>query len=117
MSAGHEAPVLIVPDGAVQLLIDAGPVIGLGLGIGSPTVIDLPTEWSMLLFTDGIFEGRCSTGGRLGVPAFIDLASTHLTTEPSPSGLTALLSAVEHQHGGPLPDDVAMFLLTRTAGG
>ena len=114
LSAGHEAPLLIGPDGAVQPTIDAGPVIGLGLGVGSPTLVDLPTEWAMLLFTDGIFEGRCSRGGRLGVEAFAALAAAHLTDGPAPQGLSNLLDAVEAEHGGPLPDDVALFLLTGT---
>lgn len=114
LSAGHEGPLLIRSDGAIQPAIDAGPVIGLGLGVGSPTLVELPTEWAMLLFTDGIFEGRCAQGGRLGVEAFAALAAAHLTDGPAPQGLSNLLRAVEAEHGGPLPDDVALFLLTST---
>ena len=116
LSAGHESPLLIDPAGAAaQLSIETGPVIGLGLGIGSPHSVDLPPEWAMLLFTDGIFEGRCSAGGRLGVPGFISLAAAHLADEPAPLGLSNLLRAVEQENGGPLPDDVALFLLTHTS--
>ncbi|MET0908190.1 MAG: PP2C family protein-serine/threonine phosphatase, partial [Ilumatobacteraceae bacterium] len=115
LSAGHEAPLLIGPASGTQLSIDAGPVIGLGLGIGSPQLVELPAEWAMLLFTDGIFEGRCSAGGRLGVPGFISLAAAHLADTPAPVGLSNLLGAVEQENGGPLPDDVALFLLTHTS--
>ena len=117
LSAGHEPPLLLDTSGAAQLAVDAGPVIGLGLGIGTPTVVQLPAKWSLLLFTDGIFEGRCVAGGRLGVEAFTALATAHLTPEPESSGLSSLLSAVEREHGGALPDDVALFLLSCTGRG
>jgi serine phosphatase RsbU (regulator of sigma subunit) len=117
LSAGHEAPLLIEAGQISQLEVEAGPVLGLGLGVGVPTTIRLPEQWRLLLFTDGIFEGRSSDGGRLGVPAFIELAATHLGTTASHEGLGKLLDAVEFEHGGALPDDVAMFLIARRGPG
>ncbi len=117
LSAGHEPPVLVDPTGARQLIVEPGPIIGLGLGVGTPTSVDLPAYWNLLVFTDGVFEGRSGNGGRLGVEAFIGMASSHLGSRPDENGLTSLLEAVEQEHGGALPDDVAMFLLTRRADG
>ena len=111
LSAGHEPPLLIGASGTSQLAIDPGPVIGLGLGVGTPQVIALPARWCLLLFTDGVFEGRCRTGGRLGVPGFIEIAAAHLVPRPDHHALTEVLDHVEREHGGALPDDVAMFLL------
>ncbi len=116
LSAGHEPPLLIDAGRTTQLGIEAGPVIGLGLGVGTPTTLELPERWRLLLFTDGIFEGRCAAGGRLGVPAFIQLAAIHLSSAPAHEGLADLLNAVELEHGGALPDDVAMFLIARRGG-
>lgn len=117
LAAGHEAPLLIGAASAIQLTVEPGPIIGLGLGVGTPTAVGLPERWSLLVFTDGVFEGRCRAGGRLGVDAFIGMAAVHLGNDPGPAGLTSLLSAIEDQHGGALPDDVAMFLLTRRRDG
>ena len=88
-----------------------GPVIGLGLGVGTPQMIALPARWGLLLFTDGIFEGRCAAGGRLGVPGFMEIVAAHLAERPNHRALTEVLGHVEREHGGALPDDVAMFLL------
>lgn len=116
LSAGHEAPLLIDDDGTRQVQVQPGPIIGLGLGIGTPSPVELRDRWELLLFTDGVFEGHCTSGGRLGIPSFTDLAHQHLAAGLDDDSLPGLLRAVEAENGGPLPDDVAMFLLLRDDG-
>ena len=113
VSAGHEAPLLISDGHVHQPEIDHGPLLGLGLGPHRPTIVDLPDAWQLLLFTDGIFEGRAGAG-RLGVGGFVELVTRTmpLTDEPA---LSRLIAGAELDNGGPLEDDVALFALSGAA--
>jgi serine phosphatase RsbU (regulator of sigma subunit) len=115
LSAGHDAPLLVTPSSVEQLRVEHGGLIGLGLDAGRPTAVDLREPWSLLLFTDGIFEGRCRTGGRLGIDAFVDLVRANWAPAADGDVLDRLIAAAEAENAGPLPDDVALFLLSRPA--
>ena len=59
-NAGHPPPVLIDPDGTVRVL-DSPPDLLLGLRTGLPRadhVVDLSFGSTVLMFTDGLVEGR-----------------------------------------------------------
>ncbi len=59
-NAGHPPPVLIDPDGTVRVL-DSPPDLLLGLRTGLPRadhLIELPPGSTVLMFTDGLVEGR-----------------------------------------------------------
>lgn len=113
LSAGHDAPLLVTGNHVTQLEVERGGVLGLGLRVGVPTPIDLPEQWDLLLFTDGIFEGRCRAGGRLGIPSFIELVESQWRAEPDGDVLGRIITAAEVENEGPLPDDVALFMLSR----
>ncbi len=125
--AGHPAPLLVCGARATQ--IDAslrGQPLGMFEGVrwrGQP--LELPTAWSLVLYTDGLIEGR--VGGetdRLGPDRLVDLLNAGLADRgqegrPAPD-LTALLdetvAEVERLNGGALVDDVAVLMVTRSPG-
>jgi serine phosphatase RsbU (regulator of sigma subunit) len=124
--AGHPPPMLI--DGSSVSIVSrtgGGPPIGLGGGSWSSTSLELPPAWALLLYTDGIMEGKVNGGPeRLGEDRLQDLVAGYVRTHPNwsqqPQALLAELTArVEDLNGGELTDDVAMLLIgsrTRSAG-
>src|ERR1700722_342870 len=86
--AGPPPPLLLSGGRAREL---SAPT-SLPLGIG-PTMrwrsseVSLGTEWSALMYTDGLIEGRIGTGTeRLGGDGLIELAETLLSTAPTAGG-------------------------------
>ncbi|GHF19107.1 response regulator [Streptomyces griseoluteus] len=120
--AGHPAPLLIRPGATpVPRLLpfdNNGPALGLLPGARWPrTQVELGAEWSLMLYTDGLIEGRTSPGGpRLGQDGMLDmihrLLSEGLRGEEL---LRAAVSEVRHLNGDELTDDVAVVLLDRVA--
>ncbi|MEU2333373.1 fused response regulator/phosphatase [Streptomyces sp. NPDC006654] len=116
--AGHPAPLLARPGEPAELLPydNNGPALGLLKGARWPrTQVELGAEWSLMLYTDGLIEGRVGVGGeRLGQEGMVEMVRRQLA-----SGLTgeALLRAavneVRQLNGGELTDDVAVVLLDR----
>ena len=59
--AGHPAPLLVTPDGITELAAPACPPPGLnGSGNWPGREVELGDRWSLLLYTDGLIEGRIS---------------------------------------------------------
>ncbi|MFE9612903.1 PP2C family protein-serine/threonine phosphatase [Streptomyces sp. NPDC006012] len=116
--AGHPAPLLAGPDRPAQLLPydENGPALGLLPGARWPRMqVELGSEWSLMLYTDGLIEGRVGKGGeRLGEDGMVQMVRRQLT-----EGLRGeeLLRAAVHEvrklNGGELTDDVAVVLLDR----
>jgi serine phosphatase RsbU (regulator of sigma subunit) len=118
MRAGHPPPVLI--DGtSVSIVSEAhgGPPIGLVNGSWPSNPLRLPANWVLLLYTDGIIEGRIDGGSeRLGIEGLRDLIAAYLASHPDwqeqPEELLAeLIARAEDLNGGALTDDVAMLLV------
>jgi serine phosphatase RsbU (regulator of sigma subunit) len=117
--AGHPRPVLIAAD-SVTALCDArhgGSAIGLEREGWRPERLELPADWTILMYTDGIIEGRIGGGSeRLGEVGLHRLVSERLAgqhdwrTQPQEL-LDGLISDAERLNGGALSDDVAMLLL------
>ncbi len=116
--AGHPPPMLI--DQASVSLVPrtaGGPPIGLGEGSWSSSELKLPAGWALLLYTDGITEGRVGDGPeRLGADRLQSMVSEHVAARPDwrdrPGELLAELTArAEELNGGELTDDVAMLLI------
>ncbi|MER6532361.1 PP2C family protein-serine/threonine phosphatase [Streptomyces sp. 900105755] len=116
--AGHPAPLVARPGRPAELLPyeNNGPALGLLKGARWPRMqVELGAEWSLMLYTDGLIEGRVGSGGeRLGQDGMVEMVRRQLA-----SGLTgeALLRAavneVRQLNGGELTDDVAVVLLDR----
>ncbi|OIV37785.1 hypothetical protein BIV57_09450 [Mangrovactinospora gilvigrisea] len=122
--AGHPAPVAIPRQGAPALLPadGAGPALGLLPGDGGdwPRIdVRLGEEWQLLLYTDGLIEGRVGRGSaRLGEDGMIDLLGRQLAAGHAGQALIdRTLAEVERLNGDALTDDVAVLLLGRRPDG
>jgi serine phosphatase RsbU (regulator of sigma subunit) len=111
--AGHPAPIVVAGGRAATLDVAGGPLLGVGLPVGTPRTVALPPHWALLLYTDGVFEGHTGLGAeRLGIEGLLDVLDIRATGQPDAGWLLdATLADVELLHGGPLADDVALFLL------
>ncbi|MFG2824326.1 PP2C family protein-serine/threonine phosphatase [Kitasatospora sp. NPDC048365] len=120
--AGHPAPLLLAPAERPVLLPSdlAGPALGLLPCDASHAAwparrLRLHPGWRLMLYTDGLVEGRVGAGSRrLGQDGLIDLIADHQA-----GGLTrgrlvdSAIAEVEELNGGALADDVAVLLLER----
>ena len=117
--AGHPPPVLLLPEPSVWPDAKPGPPLGVVPGEAwAAAVIELVDPWSLLLYTDGLIEGRFQQGSeRLGIDGLTAyLRENDLETSGWEASLEATLAWVEQQNGGPLADDVALMLLANGEG-
>ena len=110
--AGHPPPLLITPDGIESLEPAKGePPLGV-VDDARWTAYEhtLPEQWSLLLYTDGLIEGRTGVGnarlGGEGLAAMLRGLDTN-----SPGLVASLVERAEELNGGPLLDDVAAFVV------
>jgi len=112
--AGHPAPLILRPAPTVWPGADSGPPLGVVPGqTWAEVATELAAPWAVLLYTDGLIEGRVGQSGeRLGIDGLAaHLHENGLESHGWEHGLEATLAWAEVQHGGPLPDDVALMLL------
>ncbi len=117
--AGHPPPVLIDGASVTSLPVDGGgPPIGLFADEHwLVTPLELPGGWVMLLYTDGLIEGRVGPGPeRLGEARLCDLIAAYIAGRPAwrddPEGLLSeLIARADELNGDELTDDVAMLLV------
>jgi len=117
--AGHPAPLILRPATSVWPEISCGPPLGVVPGeTWAEAVTELAGPWALLLYTDGLIEGRLEQGSeRLGIDGLAaHVRENSLETHGWEAGLESTLAWVESQHGGPLPDDVALMLLANGTG-
>ena len=114
--AGHPPPVLPGPPPAVAGDGNYGHLLGvMDEPAWTPVPIPLEGGTSVLLYTDGLIEGRAAPGldERFGIERLTALAG-----ELRGKGLTgealldALLAHVQECNGGPADDDVALCLVS-----
>jgi len=111
--AGHPPP-LVISRGAVGEL-PTRPAAPLGLSEehdwpGIP--IRLDGSWSILLYTDGLIEGRIGKGSeRLGSEGLMDLIRDALggPDQPGDELLDQVIDRVHELNGGDLDDDLAVL--------
>ncbi|MGW5232065.1 PP2C family protein-serine/threonine phosphatase [Streptomyces nodosus] len=116
--AGHPSPLIARPDRPAELLpYDAnGPALGLLGHARWPRIqVELGPVWSLMLYTDGLIEGRVGNEGeRLGQDGMVDLVRRRLAEGLSGEALLrATVREVRDLNGGELTDDVAVVLLDR----
>jgi serine phosphatase RsbU (regulator of sigma subunit) len=116
--AGHPQPVLIEGASASALSLTLGEgAVGINEGGWSSERLALPERWTILLYTDGIIEGRVGAGvERLGEEAFHGMIAARISEradwrERPEALLEELIAEAERLNGGELSDDVAMLLL------
>jgi serine phosphatase RsbU (regulator of sigma subunit) len=121
--AGHPAPLLVTSDGITELSAPACAPPGLNsAGEWPGAEVELGDQWALLLYTDGLIEGRISHGPyRLGTDGLIDLVRYELGVPPfSPAKvsdeatLSRLIDQVRELNDGDLNDDIAVLALGHT---
>ncbi|MFD9334105.1 PP2C family protein-serine/threonine phosphatase [Streptomyces sp. NPDC060028] len=119
--AGHPAPLISRPGRPARLLPyeNSGPALGLLPRARWPRrQVELGGTWSLMLYTDGLIEGRIGEGReRLGQDGMVEMINRHLDAGLSGEGLLeASVSEARRLNGGELTDDVAVVLLSRAGG-
>jgi serine phosphatase RsbU (regulator of sigma subunit) len=126
--AGHLPPLLVTRGGVLELQTPTSPPLGLGRVQHWPgTQVALDGSWSVLLYTDGLIEGRIGRGSeRLGSEGLMDLIRAALRAAPSAEGngdtgtagppaddvlLDRVIEQVRELNGRDLDDDLAILAL------
>lgn len=117
--AGHPAPLRVLSGSVEEVPVQVpGPLLGvLDKGSWQPNRVELGDEWTLLLFTDGLVEGRTrDDDSRLDVTGLLRLATPLVGESKTLESFSDdLVARVVEENGGPLADDVAMFLLSTAA--
>jgi serine phosphatase RsbU (regulator of sigma subunit) len=117
VSLGHPPPLLIA--GGTRFL-EAPPALPLGAWadeVTRPTEVALPAAWALMLYTDGLIEGRLAPGAseRFGAERLQGWIESHGAPVPDDRVLSELLADLERANGGALADDVAVLVISRPA--
>ncbi|MGW5423172.1 PP2C family protein-serine/threonine phosphatase [Streptomyces sp. NPDC003943] len=117
--AGHPAP-LIARHGLPARLLpydEGGPALGLLPRARWPRrQVELGASWSLLMYTDGLIEGRSAGPGspRLGQDGMVEMINRQLAAGlRGEELLDAAVTEVRELNGGELTDDVAVLALER----
>jgi serine phosphatase RsbU (regulator of sigma subunit) len=114
--AGHPPPLLLTDDGVSVVAAEHGPVLGVFDDARRPysRIAFDGHDWTLLLYTDGLIEGRIGESDRrLDVAGLRSLISTARTQGVDRGALAGwLVAQAEAANGGPLADDVAMLVLS-----
>jgi serine phosphatase RsbU (regulator of sigma subunit) len=119
--AGHPPPIIVGDTSRVVGDEAFGPLLGV-LPDPEWRAVDLPLGRgaTVLLYTDGLVEGRAAPDGaqRLGIHALLPIVDDFHRMGTSDSELLdGLLAEARRRNGGPLTDDVALCLVTVTGDG
>ena len=113
--AGHLPPLLVSRGGVVELPTRPAAPLGLSEVRDWPGIpIRLDGSWSILLYTDGLIEGRIGKGSeRLGSEGLMDLIRDALDGpgQPGEELLDQVIDRVRELNGGDLDDDLAVLAL------
>ncbi|WSY68723.1 fused response regulator/phosphatase [Streptomyces sp. NBC_00879] len=117
--AGHPTPLVTRNGRAAQLLPydDGGPALGLLPRARWPRrQVELGAAWSLMMYTDGLIEGRQGPGEkqRLGQDGMLEMINRQLAAGLEGEALLeSAVAEVRELNGGELTDDVAVLLLSR----
>jgi serine phosphatase RsbU (regulator of sigma subunit) len=113
--AGHLPPLLLSRGGVAELPTLPAAPLGLSEVRDWPgTQVRLDGSWSILLYTDGLIEGRIGKGSeRLGSEGLMDLIRESLGAldRPGEQLLDQVIDRVRDLNGGDLDDDLAVLAL------
>lgn len=115
VAGGHPPPILHAGGLASEIEVPPGPPVGVDTASRwNQTRVALPAPpWSLLIYTDGVIEGRSSPAGPR--PFGHDRLLALLEGREPPLGdadLDAILAAVKAANGGALPDDVVILAVS-----
>ena len=109
-NAGHNPPLLVRGNGQVDQLAPSGTV----LGVFAESAYEqgdfaIAPGDRLILYTDGITEGRNTDGDEFGEERLAETASRHRTL-PAEEMLAAMLHDVETFNGGKYEDDATLIV-------
>jgi len=119
--AGHPQPLLLTADDARELKAQVCLPPGISHAVDWPTTeVQLGESWSVLMYTDGLIEGKVGGGPeRLGSDGLIKLiekarAQVPPNTAAPDSGwlLDSVINQARELNGGDLDDDLAVLMLS-----
>src|SRR5580693_3047467 len=114
--AGHLPPLLVTRGGVAELPTRPAAPLGLSEVRDWPGIpIRIDGSWSILLYTDGLIEGRIGKGSeRLGSEGLMDLIRDSLGAQDNPGEelLDQVIDRVRELNGGDLDDDLAVLALS-----
>jgi serine phosphatase RsbU (regulator of sigma subunit) len=120
--AGHPQPLLIAADQVRELEAPISLPPGITGGSDWPSApVELGQNWSVLIYTDGLVEGKTGTGPeRLGSDGLIRLIEKERAADPvgqpplrqaNERLVDALISQARELNGGDIDDDIAVLVL------
>jgi serine phosphatase RsbU (regulator of sigma subunit) len=112
---GHPPTPLITPAGVRELQAPIRTPVGVGDGTRWPSsAVELGERWTVLMYTDGLIEGRVGTQRRrLDVDGLIELVESALASGLREDPLLEhVIEAVRRLNGGALDDDLAVVALS-----
>jgi len=112
---GHPPPLLLTRDGVRELSAPVRSPVGVGERDTWPSgEVTLGDQWSLLMYTDGLIDGRVGTERRrLDVDGLTGLTETALNAgHRDDSLLDVVISRVRELNGGALDDDMAVVMLS-----
>jgi phosphoserine phosphatase RsbU/P len=113
-SAGHPLPLLVSADGAITALGQPGPPLGVFEDARAPMFTTALSKGdSIVLYTDGVTEGRDPQRAWFGEDRLNDFLSSHAGQSSARITKGLLESVLEFQQGEPR-DDIAILVLRRT---
>jgi serine phosphatase RsbU (regulator of sigma subunit) len=115
--AGHPAP-LVAAGRVAPVQATPGPPLGV---LPEPswyeTTVELPERFSLVLYTDGLVEGRVQPGSgrRFGIERLCSALERH-EGNLDDAALDAVLAEAQQANGGQLVDDVAIMVVASADG-
>ncbi len=120
--AGHPQPLLLTADGVQELAAPVSLPPGISHAVDWPSSeVQLGDSWSVLLYTDGLIEGKIGPGPeRLSSDGLMKLVEKARAQQPSVAStaqadsawlLDAVISQARELNGGDLDDDLAVLMV------
>jgi serine phosphatase RsbU (regulator of sigma subunit) len=124
--AGHPQPLLITTDSARELQAPVSLPPGISPAAGWPSaMVELGPSWSVLMYTDGLIEGRIGSGPeRLGSDGLMRLIEKERAQNTAAQAadqrsnerlIDAVITRARELNGGDLDDDLAVLVLSCAA--
>jgi hypothetical protein len=109
VAGGHLPPIVVTPARAVEIDVPSGPPIGVDTASRWHELrVELPADpWTLMLYTDGLVEGRSSPEGPrpFGHDRLLAILAD-LDPPLDDADLDTILAVVRKANGGAMPDDV-----------
>jgi serine phosphatase RsbU (regulator of sigma subunit) len=124
--AGHPQPLLITADSVHELRAPVCLPPGISHAVDWPSAaVDLGVSWSVLMYTDGLIEGRVGAGPeRLGSDGLIKLIEKELAQDATGADadrrastllIDSVINSARELNGGDLDDDLAVLVVSCSA--